>query len=318
VSPRHLVVGSRGSRLAQRQTEIVLESLRRAHPRAEFSLRAITTSGDSSRAPLAETGGRGVFTAEIELALLAGEIDIAVHSLKDMPSLDTERLAVAAVCQRADVRDAIVSRNGAVLAALPAGAVVGTSSPRRAAQLLAARPDLRVEDIRGNVDTRVRKVRDGDYDAAILAAAGLARLGLLDEAAEVLPPEVMLPAAGQGAIAVQVRAGDADAIDLVAAADHPPTRAATTAERAFEASLGAAAPGGLAGCRAAIAALAEPRGDSLTLRGLVAGPTGAPILHGQLEGAAGDPRALGVSLAERLLAQGAADVLSAAAKGASR
>jgi hydroxymethylbilane synthase len=318
VSALAFVVGSRASRLAQRQTELVLETLRRAHPQAEFRLKSITTAGDASRAPLGEIGGRGVFVAELERALLSGEIDIAVHSLKDMPSADSEGLTVAAVCERADVRDAIVSRGGAALAALPAGARVGTGSPRRAAQLLAARPDLRVADIRGNVDTRIRKVRNGEYDAAVLAAAGLARLGWLDRAAELLPLEVMLPAVGQGALAVQVRAGDARAIALAAAADHPPTRAAATAERAFEARLGAAVDSGLAGCHAAIAALAQPDGSHLRLRGLVADPSGHPLLRDELTAADGDPGALGVALAERLLAAGAADLLAAAAKGAAR
>jgi hydroxymethylbilane synthase len=335
VPPRPFVVGSRGSRLAQRQTGLVLEAIRRVHPAAAFDLRTITTSGDASRANLSELGGRGVFVAEIERALLAGDIDMAVHSLKDMPSDDTDGLTVAAICERADVRDAIVSRDRSGLAALPAGAVVGTGSPRRAAQLLAARPDLHVEGIRGNVDTRVRKVRDGDCDAAVLAVAGLARLGLLDEAAEILSPEVMLPAAGQGAIAVQVRVGDATTIELVAAADHPPTHAATAAERAFEARLGAAAPDGLAGCYAAIAALAEPlppltlslpvlssvegsKGARLRLRGLVAEPAGPRILRAETEGATDDPAALGVALAETLLARGAAELLAAAAKGAAR
>jgi hydroxymethylbilane synthase len=352
VSHRRFVVGSRGSPLAQRQTQIALHPIRRAHPGIALELRAVRTAGDRSRASLAEIGGRGVFVAEIERALLDGEIDIAVHSLKDMLSRPTDGLAIAAVVERADPRDALVSRNGETLAGLPPGATVGTGSPRRAAQLLAARPDLRVAGIRGNVDTRVRKVDDGDYDATVLAAAGLARLDLLDRASELLPPEVMLPAVGQGALAVQVRAGDQEAIDLVAAADDPATHRATAAERAFEAHLGG-------GCHAAIAAysvvsplaLSPPKreapdaarkseaplparpeaslparpepvegasratiaGGTLHLRGLVAAPDGSELLRGEIEGAVEDAEPLGVELAEALLARGAARLLEAVA-----
>jgi hydroxymethylbilane synthase len=308
VSGRSFVVGSRGSRLSQRQTELAMDALRRAHPQARFESRAIRTFGDRSRASLGEIGGRGVFVAELEHALLIGEIDIAVHSLKDMPSDATGGLAVAAVTEREDARDVLVSRDGLTLADLPDGAAVGTGSPRRAAQLLAARSDLRIVDIRGNVDTRIRKVRDGQYDAAVLAAAGLARLGWLDRAAEVLSTEVMLPAVGQGALAIQVRADDAEATQLVSAVDHAPSHLATAAERAFEARLGG-------GCHAAIAALGEVNGAGLRLRGLVGDPTGGRLLRGELEGPVDDAEALGVRLAEVLLSQGAADLLAAATPG---
>lgn len=308
MSGRLFVVGSRGSRLSQRQTELALDALRRAHPDARFEVRAVRTFGDRSRASLGEIGGRGVFVAELEHALLTGDIDIAVHSLKDMPSNATDGLAVAAVTQREDVRDVLVSRGGLTLADLPDGAVVGTGSPRRAAQLLTARPDLRIADIRGNVDTRIRKVKDGRYDAAVLAAAGLARLGWLDRAAEVLPTKVMLPAVGQGALALQVRADDTAAAKLVSAVDHPASRRATAAERAFEARLGG-------GCHAAIAALGEPNGASLRLRGLVGDPAGGQLLRGEVEGLVEEAEALGIRLAELLLSQGAADLLAAALPG---
>jgi len=268
-----------------------------------------------------------VFVAELEHALLTGDIDIAVHSLKDMPSNATDGLAVAAVTQREDVRDVLVSRGGLTLADLPDGAVVGTGSPRRAAQLLAARPDLRIADIRGNVDTRIRKVEDGRYDAAVLAAAGLARLGWLDRASEVLPTEVMLPAVGQGALALQVRADDTEATELVSAADHPASHRATAAERAFEARLGG-------GCQAAIAALGEVTrsvilspsaalrvnsakdlGASIRLRGLVGEPSGGRLLRGEVEGSVQEAESLGVRLAELLLSQGATDLLAAALPG---
>ncbi len=307
MSDRLFVVGSRGSPLSQRQTELALDALRRAHPDARFDVRSIRTAGDKSRASLSEIGGRGVFIVELERALLDGEIDVAVHSLKDMPSGATDGLAVAAVTERADVRDVLVSRDGVTLSALPEGAVVGTGSPRRAAQLLAARPDLRIADIRGNVDPRIRKVEDGEYDATVLAAAGLARLGWLDRpagqaASEVPSPEVMRPAVGQGALALQVRAADTEAIELVAAADHPLTHRATAAERAFEAHLGG-------GCHAAIAGLGEVSGDSLRLRGLVADPAGGRLLRGEVEGSLEDAEPLGVRLAQLLLSKGAAELL---------
>lgn len=262
--------------------------------------------------------------AELERALLAGQIDIAVHSLKDVPSWPTDGLTVAAVTEREDVRDVLVSRGGLTLADLPEGAVVGTGSPRRAAQLLAARPDLCIADIRGNVDTRIRKVEDGRYDAAVMAAAGLARLGWLDRAAEILSTDVMLPAVGQGALALQVRAGDAEAMELVSAVDHAASRQATTAERALEARLGG-------GCHAAVAALGEvtrsvslspsaaPRvnsakdlGDGLRLRGLVADLSGRRLLRGEIEGPVAGAESLGTRLAERLIEEGAAGLLAAA------
>jgi hydroxymethylbilane synthase len=273
-------------------------------------MRAIRTAGDRSRASLSEIGGRGVFVAELERALLDGKIDIAVHSLKDMPSESTDGLAVAAVTERADVRDVLVSRQGLTLAALPEGAAVGTGSPRRAVQLLAARPDLRIADIRGNVDTRIRKVEDGQYDAAVLAAAGLARLGLLDRASEVLSTEVMLPAVGQGALAIQVRADDAEAAEMVAVLDDAESHSATAAERAFEARLGG-------GCHAAMAALGEVKnlGSSLRLRGLVGDSASGRIVRGEVEGSIEDAVPLGVRLAEQLLSQGAAELLAAAPSG---
>ncbi|MEE8347810.1 MAG: hydroxymethylbilane synthase [Dehalococcoidia bacterium] len=312
---RLFVVGSRGSPLSQRQTKLALDALRAERPDARFQMRAIRTAGDRSRASLSEIGGRGVFVAELERALLDGEIDFAVHSLKDMLSESTDGLAVAAVTERADVRDVLVSRRGLTLAALPEGAAVGTGSPRRAVQLLAARPGLRIADIRGNVDTRIRKVEDGQYDAVVLAAAGLARLGLLDRAAEVLSTEVMLPAVGQGALAIQVRADDAEAAELVAVLDNDASHSATAAERAFEARLGG-------GCHSAMAALGEVTrsailsdakdlGSRLRLRGLVGDTASGRILRGEVDGPVEDAEPLGVRLAEQLLSQGAAELLEA-------
>jgi hydroxymethylbilane synthase len=313
VPQRIFLIGTRQSRLAVRQTEIVLESLRFAHPDTSLEVRTVRTTGDASPASLSEIGGRGVFVIELERALLAGDIDIAVHSLKDLPSLETVGLTIAAVGRREEPRDALVARDGLALADLPPGATVGSGSPRRAAQLLALRPDLRIADIRGNVDTRIRKVQDGEYDAVIVAAAGLARLGWLGQATELLPVDTMLPAVGQGALAVQVRAGDGEATQLVQAADDPTTRVATTAERAFERGLGACLPDGRAGCQAAVAALGEVARDRLRLRGLVADPAGGRLLRDEVEGHSRDGELMGGGLAGRLLERGAAALLLEAA-----
>ena len=306
---RTFIVGTRGSRLALRQTEIALDALRSANPEAAFETHTIKTSGDQSTASLSEIGGRGVFVIEIERALLAGEIDVAVHSLKDLPSEETDGLSIAGVLPREDPRDVLVARDGMTLADLPAGATVGTGSPRRAVQALALRPDLEVRDIRGNVDTRIRKVEDGDYDAVILAAAGLARLGWLDHATQTFEPEEMLPSVGQGALALQCREDDAETRALVAPVDDFDTGAAVIAERAFERRLGG-------GCAAAIAAYATVgRGASLErspvlLRGFVGEPRGR-LLRGEMEGVAAEAEMLGVRLAEFLIAQGAEELLEA-------
>jgi hydroxymethylbilane synthase len=284
--------------------------MRVADSGATFQTLTITTSGDRTAQSLAEIGGRGIFVIEIERALLDGEIDVAVHSLKDLPSAETGGLTIAAVLTREDPRDALVSRNGEALSTLPAGAAVGTGSPRRAAQVLAMRPDLTVRDIRGNVDTRIRKVEEGEYDAVVLAAAGLARLGWLERAAQVFAPEEMLPAVGQGALAVQVRADDTEALALVRRADDFETRVAVTAERAFERRLGG-------GCHAAIGGYATvgfasaPEKRPVRLRGLVGGD--GRILRAEMDGLAGEVEALGVRLAEYLIAQGADALLEATA-----
>ena len=300
-------IGTRGSRLATRQAEIALEALSTAHPGVAFGTRTITTSGDRSQQSLAEIGGRGVFVIEIERALLDGEIDLAVHSLKDLPSAETDGLTIAAVLPREDPRDALISRDGSPLAALASGAGIGTGSPRRAAQLIALRADLEVRDIRGNVDTRIRKTEDGEYDGVVLAAAGLARLGWLGRASQVFEPEEMLPAVGQGALAVQVRSENGELQGLVGAVDDRTTRVAVTAERAFERRLGG-------GCHAAIAAYGtvgygpSPERAPLRLRGLVGGE--GRLLRGEMKGHAGEADSLGVRLAEYLIAQGAEALLA--------
>ncbi len=306
MSLRTLIVGSRGSRLALRQTEIALEALSSANPDATFEVRTIRTSGDRTKASLSEIGGRGVFVIEIERALLAGEIDIAVHSLKDLPTDETPGLAIAAVLPREDPCDVLISRRRMKLADLSHGAVVGTGSPRRAAQLIAMRPDISISDIRGNVDTRIRKVDAGEYDAVVLAAAGLARLGWLRRASQTFDPDEMLPAPGQGALAVHVRTEDIETFALALSVDDPETRAAVEAERAFERRLGG-------GCHAAIAALGEVVEGRLRLRGLVADPAGANLIRGEFEGDIADPESVGLMLAERLMEEGGASLLEATA-----
>lgn len=301
---RTFIVGTRGSRLALRQTEIVLGLLRQQNPDATFETCAIKTEGDTSSASLSEIGGRGVFVIEIERALLSRDIDIAVHSLKDLPAEETDGLAIAATPTREDVRDALVSRAGNLLADLPTGATIGTGSARRATQLLALRPDVEVRDIRGNVDTRIRKVEGGQYDAAVLAVAGLKRLELMASATQIFDLSDILPAVGQGALAIQVRTDDHDAIRLVSPIDDAATRCAVIAERAFERRLGA-------GCMAAIAALGtlERRG-ALRLRGLVGQPRGR-IVRSEMESPPAEAEMLGVRLAEFLIAQGAEELLEA-------
>jgi hydroxymethylbilane synthase len=261
------------------------------------------TSGDRTQAsgePLPEIGGKGLFTAELEQALRDGGIDLAVHSLKDLPTEEAPGIVVGAVCLREDVRDCLVARDGLALAQLPAGAVVGTSSLRRAAQLRALRPDLEIRSIRGNVDTRVRKVREGEFDAVVLAAAGIRRLGLEDAVAEWLPVQTMLPAPGQGALAVQCRAGDEPALVLLGAIDDPGTRAATTAERAFLRALGA-------GCTAPVGAHADTVDlQHVLLEALAATPDGRTVVRVSGQGA---PEELGQRLASEALAAGADRIL---------
>lgn len=300
---RTLVVGTRASALARIQADRVVERLHALHPRLSFRIQPISTSGDRDRqTPLTQMGGQGVFVKEIEQALLAGSIDFAVHSLKDMPTTQPNGLILAAVLQREDPRDALVSRMGVGLAHLPTGARVGTGSLRRQVQVRAFRPDLEVVALRGNVDTRLRKARTESYDAVILAAAGLLRLGRAGEITEMLSPEIMLPAVGQGAICVEARADDVDVVHLLRSLDHAATRAATAAERAFLRELGG-------GCYVPIAAYAEVSDDALWLRGLVADAGARRVLRDEARGPAHAAESLGRALARRLLAQGAAALL---------
>jgi hydroxymethylbilane synthase len=280
--------------------------VRLAWPGLELETRVLDTAGDRSQAsgePLPKIGGKGLFTEELERALRDREIDLAVHSLKDLPTEEPDGVVIGAVPPREDPRDCLVARGGEALAELASGAVVGTSSLRRAAQILAARPDLDVRSIRGNVDTRVRKVQDGEYDAVVLAAAGVRRLELDEAVSEWLAEEAMLPAPGQGALAVQCRADDA-ALEIARAIDHAGTRAEITAERAFLSSLGA-------GCSAPVGALATvtaPSGARVRLRGLVASADGKDVVRVEGEGA---PREIGEELASNALERGADRILAA-------
>jgi hydroxymethylbilane synthase len=311
-----LVAGTRTSKLALWQTHHVIGLLAAAWPGLDVTIRDFTTEGDRTLdKPLAQIGGKGLFTQELEAALLVGRIDFAVHSLKDLPVEETPGLALGAVACRAEVRDALVARDGLTLAALPPGAIVGTSSLRRQAQLLALRPDLEVRPIRGNVDTRVRKVLEGQFDAAVLAGAGLARLGLDGYVTEWFDLDTMLPAPGQGALAVQCRADDADALTLLAALDDPDLRAAVGAERAFLHGLGA-------GCSAPVAAHAVTVRDEdgtldaarVELTALLASADGRTVIR--LHGAGSDGPRLGRQAARQALAQGGAAILGRAPEAA--
>ncbi len=298
-----VVVGTRGSALALAQTARVCALLEGAHAGLSTEVLPIVTHGDRTQAsgePLPAIGGKGLFTAELEQALREGTIDLAVHSLKDLPTEEADGIVLGAVCLREDLRDCLVSRGG-VLHELTTGAVVGTSSLRRSAQLRALRPDLEVRSIRGNVETRIRKVREGDYDATLLAAAGIARLSLEHEVAEWLDADVLVPAPGQGALAVQCRAGDAATLELLAAVDDPAARAAPTAERTFLRALGA-------GCTAPVAAYGTTSGDAVHLEGLVASPDGREVVR---VSGTGEPEEVGERLARDARHAGADAILEA-------
>jgi hydroxymethylbilane synthase len=295
VGGRLLAVGTRGSRLALHQTQLVLDLLRAQHPEMQIAVREIRTEGDKRPGEsLARIGGQGVFVKGIEAALLRREIDFAVHSLKDVPADIADGCALAAIPRRADPRDALVTRAAAKLADLRSGARIGTGSARRAVQLRALRPDIETADIRGNVDTRVRKVDDGEYDAAVLAVAGLDRLGLLDRATEVFDADVMLPAVGQGALAVEARADDTGLLALLSAIDHRESRLACEAERAFLTRLGG-------GCRLPFGALAKVEGEVLRIRGFISDDTGNEVFRSEITGSVDDSANVGVRLAEQLL-----------------
>jgi len=326
-----LILGTRGSKLALTQSGMMADALRAAHPGLVVELQIISTKGDRILdVALSAVGDKGLFVKELEQALLANEVDFCVHSCKDLPSLVPDGLTLAAFPQRADPRDTLVLMADAVgdadLSAfnlkdsplLRQGAVVGTSSLRRASQLRAVRPDLDLRDVRGNVDTRLRKLAEGQFEGIILASAGLDRLGFTDasidgprvfEAVDArfvslpIPAAQMLPAVSQGILAIECRASDERTIGLLAALDHAPSRAAALAERAFLGRLEG-------GCQVPIASFASVGSDSLQLRGLVGSLDGTIVITGERAGDLSDPAAMGVALAEDLLARGAAEILA--------
>ncbi|GAA1477936.1 hydroxymethylbilane synthase [Nocardioides aestuarii] len=303
-----LRLGTRASALATTQSGHVADLVRNRLGR-EVELVEITTEGDTSSAPLAQMGGTGVFVSSLRQALLDGRIDLAVHSLKDLPTAPCDGIALAAVPQREDPRDVVVARDGLTLGELPAGSRVGTGSPRRAAQLHALGLGLEVDGIRGNVDTRIGKVRSGDYDAVVLARAGLARLGRLDEATEVLDPLQLLPAPGQGALAVECRADDTTLVTALAALEDPGSRAAVEAERSVLATLEG-------GCSAPVGALAEvvegDDGDELWVRAVALSHDGGLSVRMSASGSPADAAGVGTRLADEMLAEGAADLMGTA------
>lgn len=296
--------GSRGSALALCQTGRVVDSLRKLYTEYQFSIVLIHTRGDQDpEAPLAKIGGKGVFVAELEAALLASRIDLAVHSFKDLPTQLSPGLTIGAVVERDDPRDALVSASGSPLGWLPLGARLGTGSPRRRVQLKNFRPDLEFCHIRGNIDTRLHKMRTQGLDGIILAAAGLARLGWEDKITEYLPAEICLPAVGQGAIAVEIRADDEEMAALVLPLDHLPTRQAVIAERSFLQGLGG-------GCQAPIAALGGVRDELLELEGVVASEDGEKLLRAKDVGLVDNPEEVGKRLARWLWEMGAGEILA--------
>ena len=300
-----LTIGTRGSKLALAQTHWVAEALRQAHPTLEIEIRIIQTQGDATQAaniPLASFGEKGIFAKELEAALLAGEIDIAVHSLKDLEHTLPTGLVIAAVPSREDPRDALI---GSTLDSLPRGAKVGTGSVRRRALLLSRRPDLELLEIRGNIDTRLRKGREGRYDAICLAVAGLNRLNLSDNITEILDPDWFTPDPGQGALALECRAANLSVCGLLASLDDPITHAAITAERTFLREFGG-------GCKTPLGALATGYGWSLHLQGMAASPDGATLIRAETWGETSGtrlPERHGEELAAALRALGADKLL---------
>lgn len=315
-----LILGTRGSKLALTQSEMIAAQLRALHPGLEVELKIISTKGDRILdVALSAVGDKGLFVKELEQALLANEVDFCVHSSKDLPSLIPDGLTLAAFPERNDPRDVIVTPLRAEgepvgLDALRQGAVVGTSSLRRGCQLRALRPDLDLHDVRGNVDTRLRKLAEGQYEALVLATAGIKRLGLMGPDGRVtsdgaefqawpIPAEQMLPAVTQGTLAIECRADDEATIALLAVLDHAPSRASALAERAFLRRLEG-------GCQVPIGAYAVLDSDTLTLRGMVGSLDGLTIVRGERAGASADAETLGTALADDLIAQGASAILA--------
>ncbi len=304
---RVIIIGSRGSQLALCQTQHIVNRLQDLHPQFRFVIKRIRTKGDEhSSQPSFYFEEKGEFVMELEAALLSGEINLAVHSFKDLPLDSPEGLEIAAVNQREDARDVLVSMKANSLSQLPRGASIGTGSLRRAAQIKAFRPDLDVVDIRGNLDTRLRKVSSGQFDGIILAAAGLIRMGWEEQITEYLSMDICLPAVAQGALAIEAREGDEEIKRLVSVLNHEPTRQATTAEQVFLRCLGG-------GCRTPIAAFGQINGGTLELEGMVSTPDGGKLLRARVKGSAELPEEVGSLLGEKLVARGGKEILGGTA-----
>jgi len=308
VGKSSIIVGSRGSKLALLQTELVVQRLRESYHDLQFHVRRIKTGGDRDRTTsLAQIGGRGIFIKELEEALLSGEIDMAVHSLKDVPTELSPEFKLAAVGMRIDARDAFLSKSGKPLSELPQGACVGTGSQRRAAQLKAFRPDIQIRPLRGNIDTRLTKLYSGELEGMIVAAAAMLRMGWEHRITEYLPVELFLPSAGQGALAVEIRALDQEPSALLSVVNDEATWQSVQAERAFLSALGG-------GCRAPIAALGTVIDTSLHLEGMVASSDGSRTLRAAEDGSPAEPEKLGKLLAEKLLSLGAQELIAEGGK----
>ena len=302
---RHLRIATRKSALALWQAEYVKARLEQLDPALSVSLVPMVSRGDQLLdSPLAKIGGKGLFVKELETAMLNDEADLAVHSMKDVPMQFPEGLGLYAICEREDHRDAFVSNNFDHLDSLPAGSVVGTSSLRRQAQIMARRPDLQIRFLRGNVNTRLAKLDAGEYDAIILATAGLVRLGFGERIRYSMPPEESLPAGGQGAVGIECRSDDIELQALLLQLNDEDSALRVRAERALNTRLNG-------GCQVPIACYAERENGQLWLRGLVGDPDGQRLLRAEARGAESDPETLGISVAEDLLAQGAQAILDA-------
>ncbi|MFD2230354.1 hydroxymethylbilane synthase [Alkalimarinus sediminis] len=298
-----LRIATRKSALAMWQAEHIKARLEALHPELEVELLGMSTKGDIILdVPLAKVGGKGLFVKELEAAMLENRADIAVHSMKDVPMEFPEGLGLAVISEREDPTDAFVSNQYQNLDELPVGAVVGTSSLRRRCQISETRPDLKIEWLRGNVNTRLAKLDNGEYDAIILASSGLKRLGFNDRIKSTIPDTVSLPAAGQGALGIECRLADQDVIDLLKPLIHTPTQVCVTAERAMNRRLEG-------GCQVPIGGYATLEGDQLYVRGLVGEPDGSRIIRDEVRGTADQAEQLGIQLAEALLAQGAGEIL---------
>ncbi|GAB5381434.1 MAG: hydroxymethylbilane synthase [Aliiglaciecola sp.] len=303
---RVIRIATRKSALALWQAEYVKSKLLAAHKHIDVELVPMTTKGDIILdTPLAKVGGKGLFIKELEVAMQNNEADIAVHSMKDVPVDFPEGFGLHAICERENPLDAFVSNHYSSLSELPEGAVVGTSSLRRQVQLKHARPDIQIKDLRGNVNTRLKKLDDGQYDAIILASAGLIRLGMPQRITQSLPSELSLPAVGQGAVGIECRNDDAELIELLQALNHSTTALCVSAERALNAEL-------QGGCQVPIGSFCEIDGETMTLRGLVGSVKGNGIIFAQQQGPASAPLALGEAVAQELLQQGASDYLAEA------